>query len=300
MFLETSLINFGFSLKVKINRFRQNYQLHSRFLRRTEFLFTKSYTRNSLLKHFQANNVFEVLTDVDGDSLAQWFLTGGRQNFLGGAGPYASYNMVSLINTFANEYTWFYSLFKVRRAWNKRQLLKGGVVEKRLRSPGFVGAVSEGESKSTSHQTDLLLSQVNRREPQVNRVSFGRIGDKCQGPLVAISRRQVIPIDVMQMAEHWPGIGKLQKNNGFVTDLFECPPSPRLSTCSLRHYFLDRGSTAKILCFVQRFLTNDKARKGFATTHCQILRNADRGIDHFRLDFESDSWNFLVFSPMLN
>jgi len=76
------------------------------------------------------------------------------------------------------------------------------VVEKRLRSPGFVGAVSEGESKSTSHQTDLLLSQVNRRKPQVNRVSFGRIGDKCQGPLVAISRRQVIAIDVMQMAEH--------------------------------------------------------------------------------------------------
>jgi len=87
MFLETSLINFGFSLKVKINRFRQNYQLHSRFLRRTKFLFTKSYTRNSLLKHFQANNVFEVLTDVDGDSLAQWFLTGGRQNFLGGCEP---------------------------------------------------------------------------------------------------------------------------------------------------------------------------------------------------------------------
>ena len=69
----------------------------------------------------------------------QWFLTGEAPppkrtsiNFQGGASPYAPYKMESLIVKFTNKYICFYSLFKVRGAWNKGQLLEGGVVEKWL------------------------------------------------------------------------------------------------------------------------------------------------------------------------
>jgi len=56
-------------------------------------------------------------------------------NFHRVSSPYAPYNMESLINKFTNKHIVFYSLFKVRGLnWNKRQLLKGGVVEKRLRT----------------------------------------------------------------------------------------------------------------------------------------------------------------------
>ena len=40
-----------------------------------------------------------------------------------------AYNMESLIIKFTNKCICFYSLYKVRRAWNTGQLLKGGVVE---------------------------------------------------------------------------------------------------------------------------------------------------------------------------
>jgi len=63
--------------------------------------------------------------------LDQWFLTGGAsRNFKGGAKPYALYNMESLMNKYANEYIWFWSLFEVmgretkdnysREAWWKK------------------------------------------------------------------------------------------------------------------------------------------------------------------------------------
>jgi len=45
--------------------------------------------------------------------------------------------MESLIIKITNKYTCFYSLLKVRGAWNKGQLLKGGVVEKRLKTAGL-------------------------------------------------------------------------------------------------------------------------------------------------------------------
>jgi len=75
--------------------------------------------------------------------LNQWFLIGGRTlrgvsvNFQGGASPYAPYNMESLIIKFTNKYICFYRLFKVRRTWNKGQILKGGVIKKRLRTTGL-------------------------------------------------------------------------------------------------------------------------------------------------------------------
>jgi len=45
---------------------------------------------------------------------------------------FAPYNMKTLIIKFTNNYICFYSLFKVREAWNKGQLLKKDVVDKRL------------------------------------------------------------------------------------------------------------------------------------------------------------------------
>jgi len=66
---------------------------------------------------------------------AQWFLTEGAQmHFQGGASPYAPHNTKSLIMKFTKQYICFYSLFKAWGAWNKGQLLKGGVVEVRLRT----------------------------------------------------------------------------------------------------------------------------------------------------------------------
>ena len=59
-------------------------------------------------------------------------LSGGINKFPGGMSPYALENMEILINKFTNEYICFYSLFKLSGASNKGQLLKGGVVEKRL------------------------------------------------------------------------------------------------------------------------------------------------------------------------
>jgi len=58
-------------------------------------------------------------------------------NFQGGVIPYVSYNTESLIIKLTNKYICFYSLFKVREVWNKGQLLKGGVVEKGLRTTGL-------------------------------------------------------------------------------------------------------------------------------------------------------------------
>jgi len=51
----------------------------------------------------------------------------------GWASPYALNNMKSLLNKFTNKYIYFYTLLDFREACNKEQLLKGGVVEKRLR-----------------------------------------------------------------------------------------------------------------------------------------------------------------------
>ena len=60
---------------------------------------------------------------------------GASMNFQGGASPYGPYNMESLVNKFTNKHISFYSLFKVRSLnWNKGQLLKGDVVEKRIRT----------------------------------------------------------------------------------------------------------------------------------------------------------------------
>jgi len=42
--------------------------------------------------------------------------------------------MEILINKVTNKYICFYSLFKLRGAWNKGQLLKGGLVERRLKT----------------------------------------------------------------------------------------------------------------------------------------------------------------------
>jgi len=71
------------------------------------------------------------------DLLNQWFLAGddplmGRQWISGGREP-SPYNMESLINKFTSKYICFYRLFKVKGAWNKGQLLKGGVVEKKVK-----------------------------------------------------------------------------------------------------------------------------------------------------------------------
>ena len=60
--------------------------------------------------------------------------SGGVNKFPGGARPYALCNTESLINEFTNKYIWFYNIFNAREAWNKGQLLKGRVVEKRLRT----------------------------------------------------------------------------------------------------------------------------------------------------------------------
>jgi len=48
---------------------------------------------------------------------------GASINYQGGANPYTPYNMEDLINEFTNKYICFYSLFKVRGAWSKGQLL---------------------------------------------------------------------------------------------------------------------------------------------------------------------------------
>ena len=50
----------------------------------------------------------------------------------GGASPYALKNMESLINKFTSKCNCFYNVFNVRGAWNRGQLLNGGVVGKRL------------------------------------------------------------------------------------------------------------------------------------------------------------------------
>ena len=59
---------------------------------------------------------------------------GGVNKFIGGAKPYAPYNMEHLINKSTDKFICFYSIFKIREAWNKEILLKGGVVEKKLRT----------------------------------------------------------------------------------------------------------------------------------------------------------------------
>jgi len=56
----------------------------------------------------------------------------GVNKFPEGREPSRALNRESLINKFANKYVCFCSLFKVSGAWNKWQLLKGVVAEKRL------------------------------------------------------------------------------------------------------------------------------------------------------------------------
>jgi len=59
---------------------------------------------------------------------------GASMNFQGARALNALYNMERLINEFTNKYFRFHNLFHARVAWNKGQLLKGGVVEDRLRT----------------------------------------------------------------------------------------------------------------------------------------------------------------------
>ena len=85
----------------------------------------------------------------------QWSLNRGTSiNVNGGASPCASYNMEGLINKFSNKYI-FYSLFKVRGAWNKGQSFKRGVVEKRLRTTDI------NDEEEWWQHTPLLESRVN-------------------------------------------------------------------------------------------------------------------------------------------
>jgi len=62
---------------------------------------------------------------------------GASIGFKGGASPYALCDMESLINKLTKKYFCLCNSFIVRRTSNKGQLLKGGLVEKRLRSNGL-------------------------------------------------------------------------------------------------------------------------------------------------------------------
>ena len=63
---------------------------------------------------------------------------GNVNTFHGGTSSHALCNMDSLINKLTNKYICLYNLFIVMGAWNKGQLLKGSMVEKRLRTTGLL------------------------------------------------------------------------------------------------------------------------------------------------------------------
>jgi len=86
-------------------------------------------------------------------------------NLQGGSSPYTLHNMQSLMNKNTNKYNCFHNIFNITGPWNKGQLLKGGVVEKRWRTTALELNARPAGSGGREKRTDKgsTYSEVRRR-----------------------------------------------------------------------------------------------------------------------------------------
>jgi len=119
----------------------------------TFYAFQKKVNFSSFVKNLWTSSGTVVLNRGEGIPPQ-----GASINFHRGASPYALYNMESLIIKFT---TCFYSLFNVRGAWNKGQLLNRGVDEKMVKNRCSSRSSVRQDSQSRIHEAKGAQFSLN-------------------------------------------------------------------------------------------------------------------------------------------